>query len=724
MKTLERDLGLPTVLAISIGAMIGSGIFILPALALDIAGPSVVLAYLLAGVLVIPAAVSKSEMATAMPEAGGTYLYIERGMGPMMGTVAGVGTWFSLAFKGGLALVGGVPYLLVFFDLPTKPVAVALAVVLILINLVGAKQTGRLQVAIVVVMLAALGWFVAGSAPQSTGTNFSPFFGGGLGGLLEATGLVFVSYAGVTKVASIAEEVEQPDRNIPLGILGSLAFTTLLYVLIVAIIVGVTDAGTVAGSATPVAAAANQTLGTLGVAAVVLAAILALISTANAGILSSSRYPFAMARDGLVPESLAAVSDRFGTPSLSITLTGAVLVLLIAFVPIVEIAKLASAFQILVFILINVALVAFRRGDTDYEPSFAAPLYPWMQGFGVLSGIVLLTQMGTIAITGAVGITVGSIAWYFLYASTRIDREGVAADVVRREVGRSRIAETEDALDEQRYEVLVAITRDISRERERALLELAADQVRPHDGRVVAVWFEEVPDQEPLETAAETQTPAEVAFESQTDELAAELGIEVDVGEIVSHDTKHSMVNFADHRRVDTIVAEHERLRLRSRLIGDPIDWMVRHAPCDVLLVDNQGYDSPQEIELLGDGSPFDPTAIAVTDTVAVANDGQVTLRFLPSTTPAEKRERTVQEYRDELAGLLSVSVELDTTPTADAVASTPDVRIQRGADYRLRGAFLDRKPRAPSNCTAITVYPEKANQPGFVRRLVERVLF
>ena len=724
MKSLERDLGLPTVLAISIGAMIGSGIFILPALALDIAGPSVILAYLLAGVLVIPAAVSKSEMATAMPEAGGTYLYIERGMGPMMGTIAGVGTWFSLAFKGGLALVGGVPYLLLFFDLPTKPVAVALAVVLILINLVGAKQTGRLQVAIVVVMLAALGWFVVGSAPQSTGTNFSPFFGGGLGGLLEATGLVFVSYAGVTKVASIAEEVEKPDRNIPLGILGSLAFTTLLYVLIVAIIVGVTDAGTVAGSATPVAAAANQTLGTLGVAGVVLAAILALISTANAGILSSSRYPFAMARDGLVPESLAAVSDRFGTPSLSITLTGAVLVLLIAFVPIVEIAKLASAFQILVFILINVALVAFRRGDTDYEPSFAAPLYPWMQGFGVLSGIVLLTQMGTIAITGAVGITVGSIAWYVLYASTRIDREGVAADVVRREVGRSRIAETENALDEQRYEVLVAITRDISRERERALLELAADQVRPHDGRVVAVWFEEVPDQEPLKTAAETQTPAEVAFESQTDELAAELGIEVDVGEIVSHDTKHSMVNFADHRRVDTIVAEHERLRLRSRLIGDPIDWMVRHAPCNVLLVDNQGYHNPQETELLGDGSPFNPTAIAVTDNIAVANDGQVTLRVLSSATPTEKREQTVQEYRNELAGMLSAPIELDTTPASHTTASTPDVRIQRGADYRLRGAFLDREPRAPSNCTAITVYPEAANQPGFVRRLVERVLF
>ena len=175
MKSLERDLGLPTVLAISIGAMIGSGIFILPALALKIAGPSVVLAYLLAGVLVLPAALSKSEMATAMPEAGGTYIYIERGMGPLLGTIAGVGTWFSLAFKGGLALVGGVPYLLIAFDVPpdfVTPVALALASVLILVNLLGAKQTGRLQVAIVVVMLAAMSWFVVGGAPSVRQANF------------------------------------------------------------------------------------------------------------------------------------------------------------------------------------------------------------------------------------------------------------------------------------------------------------------------------------------------------------------------------------------------------------------------------------------------------------------------------------------------------------------------------------------------------------------------
>jgi amino acid transporter len=333
-------------------------------------------------------------MATAMPEAGGTYIYIERGMGPLLGTIAGVGTWFSLSFKGALALVGGVPYLLLLFDLPLKPVALALAAVLILVNVVGAKQTGRLQTVIVVVMLAALGWFAAGSAGSVASANYANFFDDGVGGLLAATGLVFVSYAGVTKVASVAEEIEDPGRNIPIGILGSLAFTTLLYVGIVAVLVGVTDPGTVAGSLTPVAVAAEQTLGQAGVYAVILAAILALVSTANAGILSSSRYPFAMSRDSLAPPSLSAVSERFGTPVTAITLTGAVLLALIAFVPIIEIAKLASAFQIMVFALVNLAVVAFRNSAVDYDPEFESPLYPWMQLFGVVTGVPCSRRWG------------------------------------------------------------------------------------------------------------------------------------------------------------------------------------------------------------------------------------------------------------------------------------------------------------------------------------------
>ncbi|MFC7229290.1 amino acid permease [Salinirubellus salinus] len=719
MKELERDLGLPSVLAISIGAMIGSGIFILPALALEIAGPLVVVAYALAGLLVVPAALSKSEMATAMPEAGGTYIYIERGMGPLLGTVAGVGTWFSLSFKGALALVGGVPYLLLLFDLPLKPVAIGLAGLLILVNVVGAKQTGRLQLAIVVVMLAALGWFTAGSVAGVERANFAGFFDAGVGGLLAATGLVFVSYAGVTKVASVAEEVENPGRNIPLGILGSLVFTTVLYVAIVAVLVGITDPGSVAGSLTPVAVAAEVSLGQVGVVAVILAAVLALVSTANAGILSSSRYPFAMSRDKLVPEALSAVDGRFGTPVNAITLTGATLLVLIAFVPILEIAKLASAFQILVFALVNVALIAFREGSDEYTPEFRSPLYPWVQVFGVVTGLALLTQMGPVAIGGAVAITVGSALWYLAYVRPRVDREGAATDAIRRQVGRQALGEVESERRAPPREVLVAFTKRVDESRERALVSLAADLVRPDDGRVTAVRFEEVPDQVPLDAATD-QSAADRSFERRMAALAADLGVDVEADEVVSHDTKHAVVNAAAHRGVDSIVAEHEPLRLRSRLVGDPIDWVVRHAPCDVLLVDNRGYDDPTDVSLLGDGSTFAPVTVNTAEAIARGDDGELSLWF-PDGTGTDRQRRTFEAYAAELSGLLSVPVRTRWLRTDGGRPTRPDLLVRRGSDDRLHDALFEDRVPTPG-CTTVTVYPHESRRPSFGRRLLERL--
>ncbi|MFC6823523.1 amino acid permease [Halopelagius fulvigenes] len=731
-KALERDLGLYSVLAISIGAMVGSGIFILPALAVKIAGPAVILAYVIAGLLVLPAALSKSEMATAMPEAGGTYLYIERGMGPLLGTVAGLGTWFSLSFKGALALVGGVPYLLLLFDVPSDivtPVALALAAVLVLVNLFGAKQTGRLQVGIVAVMLAALVWFAVGGTPSVQQTNYRPFLTGGVGGLLAATGLVFVSYAGVTKIASVAEEVEDPDRNIPLGIVGSLAFTTLLYTLIVAVMVGVTDPGSIAESATPMAVAAEATLGTAGVVAIVVAAVLALVSTANAGILSSSRYPFAMSRDNLVPSSLSVVSDRFGTPSTSITLTGVVLLLLIAFVPILDIAKLASAFQILVFVLINFAIVAFREGNVEYEPSFESPLYPWTQAFGIVGGVVLLTQMGTVPFVGAAVMTAAGIGWYFAYARPRVDREGAARDAVRRQIGQSAVERTRDAIEEwtSGYRVLVALSNDVTKDEERAFVRVAADLARPNHGRVTVVRFEEVPDQVPLTHASETESPADLQFERQTDELDEEFDVPVDSGTIVSHDTRHAVVNYADHEEVDMLLMEHDpgASGLRGRLFGDDADWVVRHAPCDVTLLDDRGLGEIETVGVLTDEGPYDPTKVAVADALATEAGATVALNHAVDVESRPTRARTIREYHEEIGQLCSAPVRTGLPFTDGGRSDGPPydddvlvVGVEAGSD-RAQSRIVDEW-----GCSVLMVHGQDARRRGRLARLADRWLF
>ncbi|SDF20295.1 amino acid permease [Halorientalis regularis] len=734
-KELERDLGLPAVIAISVGAMVGSGIFILPGLALKTAGPAVILAYLVAGILVLPAALSKAEMATAMPEAGGTYIYIERGMGPLLGTIAGVGTWFSLAFKGAFALIGGVPYLLYLFDLPIKPVALALAALLIVVNLVGAKQTGRLQIGIVVVMLLAMVWFVVSGLPSTTGRYYGGFFEKGTGGLLAATGLVFVSYAGVTKVASIAEEIEDPDRNIPLGILVSLGFTTLLYVLIVVVMVGVTPPNVLSDSAVPMINAAEATLAFPGVVAVIVAAVLALISTANAGILSSSRYPFAMARDKLAPPSLTEIHESWGTPSKAITLTGVVMLVLIAFVPIEEIAKLASAFQIVVFALVNGAVVAFREGDVgEYDPSFESPLYPWTQIAGIAGGLALIGFMGTVPLIGAVVITVGSILWYFYYARERVEREGAATDVLRRAIGQEAIERTKSTFEEiEGYEVLVAITEDTSADRERSLVRIAADIARKNDGSVTVVQFDEVPDQAPLGHASETMSASDEDFERRTAELTEEFDVPIQYGEIVSHDAERAVVNFAEDENADFLLLEREDDPLYASVFGTGVEWVTRNAPCDVLLIEERDLADIHSITVVTDRGPFDPQKIAIANALASETGSRIDLRYPVDGSATETQRETLDEYLAELEELCSVpvyrSVVESDDPTRDFVSATDptDVLVIGTDGGRLRSNLFGRPADwivDSVDCTAVQIQPARSERPGVFRRTIERIVF
>ena len=440
---LERDLGLYATVTISMGAMMGSGIFVLPALGFTKAGPAVIAAYILAGLVVLPAALSKAEMATAMPESGGTYLYIDRAMGPLAGTVAGLGAWFSLVFKSSFALVGLGAYLLLLVPLSSaliKGVALSLAVLITVLNIVGTKQSGKAQSIIVTAVVLALAAYVLNSGLYVEPTRFQGFTEKGTGGVVTAAAFVFVSYAGVTKIASVAEEIEDPDRNLPLGILISMGVMMVLYTLVVAAVVGLNDPTALSTSGpdgspslTPMADGAGQLAGGFGVVIIAVVAVLALTSMANAGVLASSRFPLAMSRDSLAPGVLARVSKRFKTPRNAILLTGGLLVVLIARVPVVELAKLASAFQILVFSIVNVALIVFRTsGVESYQPSFRAPGYPYVQIAGVVGGFALLTQMGTIPILGAAGIIVGGVLWYLVYGRSRTDRRGALGVILAR----------------------------------------------------------------------------------------------------------------------------------------------------------------------------------------------------------------------------------------------------------------------------------------------------
>ncbi|MFO8100492.1 MAG: amino acid permease [Salinibacter sp.] len=460
-SSLQKELTLYDVYAISTGAMFSSGFFLLPGIAAAETGPSVVLAYFVAGLLILPAMLSLAELSTAMPKSGGTYYFLDRSLGPLAGTVGGLGTWLALVFKSAFALIGMGAYLVIWVDLPVQPVAIALTVAFTAVNIIGAKESSGLQRLLVSVLIGVLTFFLVeaffdlgtGGALGERGGELTPIFPFGLDNFLSTIGLVFVSYAGLTKATSVAEEVQNPDRNIPLGMGLSLLSATLLYALGVFVMVAVLAPDTLHEDLTPVYTAGEAFMSWLpwgaGLFLIVLAALAAFASTGNAGIMAASRYPLAMARDRLVPTELAQLG-RFGTPVWAVLLTGGLMLVSILALPVEDIAKLASAFQLLVFGFCCLAVIIMRESRIPtYAPGFRSPLYPWTQLLGLLISGALILEMGLLAIGFTGGIVGLGVAWYLYYARDHVLREGAIYHLFAR-LGRFR----HDALDLELQDIL------------------------------------------------------------------------------------------------------------------------------------------------------------------------------------------------------------------------------------------------------------------------------
>lgn len=454
-RRLRKELGLFDVYVVSTGAMISSGFFMLPGIAATHSGPGVVLAYLLAGAMIVPAMLSMAELATAMPRAGGTYYFLDRTLGPLTGTIGGVGTWFTLILKSAFALIGMGAYVGLVFAVPILPTALAFTVAFAILNIVGAKESSGLLRILVVVLLTVLGFFLVhglvdvAAEEQRARANFSPFLPFGFDGVLETVGLVFISYIGLTKVSSLAEEVKNPDRNIPLGMTLALATVTTVYVVGVFIMVALLGTAQLSGSLTPVADTAARFTAWLppewGRWMMIGAAIVAFAAMANAGILAASRYPLAMARDHLFPHALARTSGR-GTPVAAILITCLLLAACLLVLNVNEVAELASSLQLLLFGLINIAVIVMRESRIEsYDPGFRSPFYPWMQLAGVFVALVLVAEMGWLSVLFTVAVIAICFGWYTYWARPRIVRGGAIFHVFER-LGRRRFAGLEQEL--------------------------------------------------------------------------------------------------------------------------------------------------------------------------------------------------------------------------------------------------------------------------------------
>jgi amino acid transporter len=446
-STIKRSLTLVGVIIVTIAASIGSGLFVLPSFAAAVMGPGIWLAFLLAGLVFLPGTLSKSELASAMPDNGGAYVYLERSFGPLVGTISGLGLWASFLLKSAFALIGFSAYMYAvtnYLDIETNSTFVimsALALITIL-NIFGIKKVKAFQTpvlaltTVLILVICIMQLFEASfdfSRPVDGAFDVSkndPVL------LAEAAALVFVAYAGIYKAGALGGEIKEPEKNLPYGMLISLLLITLLYVIVTFIMMGsiegewwLTSNGEPRED--PIFAFVDAVASTEIGIAMALLAFLTMISGALSGLLAASRFLFGMAKDCLLPDSLSETNVRFGTPQYSIILTGVAMGICILTLPVKDVAKLASGFQIMVIVALNVCVIVLRGENPKhdwYKPKFKSPLFPFIQIFGIISGAILVYLMGEKALIGAVAAIVLGFSTYKIYGeknytNARIDSE-------------------------------------------------------------------------------------------------------------------------------------------------------------------------------------------------------------------------------------------------------------------------------------------------------------
>lgn len=430
---LERTIGLVGGLTIGIGTMIGAGIFVFPGLAAANAGPAAALSFGIGGVIAMLVALPASELATAMPRSGGGYYFVSRSMGTSYGAIVGLGLWLGLVFASAFYLVGLGHYAAAVFGevgiettiSPVIPLALTFGVALTALSIAGTDNTTKIQNVVVIVLLVVLTLFLTYGSLDALGlfgreTIPEQFFSQGYLPVLTTAALVFTSYLGFAQVATVAGDIKRPNRNLPLAMVGSVVIVTVFYVITIFVATSAFGASQLGRfGETAMVEVAREFLGRPGAVAILVAGLLATISSANASILSASRTVYALSRDALLPRRASVVNLKYGTPHVALLAAGGPILVLAATGQVELLAEVASFMHLVMYALICVSVIVLRRREpTWYEPSFTMPGMPVLPAIGAIASFGLIVFMQPASIAIGVAVMGVSYLWYRYYAGT------------------------------------------------------------------------------------------------------------------------------------------------------------------------------------------------------------------------------------------------------------------------------------------------------------------
>jgi basic amino acid/polyamine antiporter, APA family len=431
---LKRTIGLFQLTLFGVGATIGTGIFVILADAVPIAGPSVVLAFVMAGVVAGLTAICYAELAGAVPVSGSSYSYAYATLGEAVAMVVAACLLLEYGVSAAGVAVGWSQYLNELLDNLfgfTIPDAVSSApeqggvfnvpaVVLIwlctLLLLRGASESAKVNAIMVLIKIAVLVMFIIVGVSGWESDNLSNFFPDGFHGINAAAGIIFFSYIGLDAVSTAGEEVHNPRRNLPLAIIFALITVTALYVAVAIVAVAAQPTAAFDGQEAGLAAILEDVVGASWPASVLAAgAVISIFSVTLVVIYGQTRILFAMSRDGMIPRYFHRLNPRTLTPVTSTLVVACILSILAGVVPIDFLFEMTSIGTLVAFLIVSIGVMVLRQTQPDLPRGFRVPLYPLVPLGSIAGCIWIIKDLRAITIYVFLGWAAVALAWYFFY---------------------------------------------------------------------------------------------------------------------------------------------------------------------------------------------------------------------------------------------------------------------------------------------------------------------
>ena len=641
--TLSRTLGLTDITMIGVGAMIGAGIFVLTGIAAGEAGPALVLAFLLNGIVTTFTALSYAELGSCFPEAGGGYLWVKEGLGGTQGFLAGWMSWFAHAVACSLYGLGFGRFAVEIIGLfapgihenATLWTLIFMTLIVILfafINFRGASETGLVGNIVTIAKVIILGIFILfGLAAMIKRPDLNvfteSFMPHGISGVFIAMGLTFIAFEGYEIIAQSGEEVKDPKRNIPRAIFLSLIIVVIIYVLVAIVAIGAVTVPASAGDIpvwdylaqakeVAIVRAAEQIMGGWGGILILISGLASTMSALNATIYSSSRVSFAMGRDHNLPAAFGRIHAKMKTPHYAVAISAVLIIVMAMSLPIDEVAKAADVMFLLMFAQVNITLMTLRRRRPDLDRGFLVPFFPWPAIIGIVTNmalaIFLAVETGRVGILTVVWLAVGMML-YWGYFRTREESEK-PQEIVH-----------EEALATVNYSVLVPVA---NVEQAAQLGMLGSLLAKAHGGEVLALNVVKVPPSLTLSDGRlflkEGRPPLEKVIE-QAKELDVPVHTMIRLGRSISDAI---MKTVAETSSDFLFFGWPGTSETSDRMFGSVIDYVVSNPPTNLGIVRVRPFTQLKRILVPVAGGPNGRLALSLAAALAQSapEDTQVVL--------------------------------------------------------------------------------------------------